>query len=83
MPFDDGSFTDWFARSTLLGFVAVCFSILTTLYSMIMIGSCMCFEACIDDLIENLRDIGSKWSNENRFDKDLFEMVEYQNECTM
>lgn len=49
---------------------------------MIMIGSCMCFEACIDDLIATLKHFGNNWSDGNYFEKDLIEIIEYQIECT-
>lgn len=83
MPFDDGSFVDYFMRSILLGCVTLCFAMLTTLYSMIMIGSCMCFEACIDDLIASLDNLGNIWSNGIYFERDLAEVIEYQIDCTM
>lgn len=42
----------------------------------------MCFEACIDDLIETLGNIGTATITEN-VHFDLVKMIEYQIECIM
>lgn len=83
MPFNEGSFVEYFMRSFLLGCVTLCYAMLPTLYSMIMIGSCMCFEACVDDLIASLENLDKIWSNGIYLERDLAEVIEYQIECTM
>lgn len=80
MPIDDvrHPFAEYFGRSFCLGCVAICYALLTALYSMIMIGSCMCFEACIDDLIQRLEDVGHTWINNIHHVYDLITIIEYQ-----
>lgn len=88
--FDENPFTKYFERSIWLGFVAFWYAILTTLYPMIMIGSCMCFETCIDDLILSLKEIDDVFADAKQegdpnfkifFKSSLIEVIEYQIEC--
>lgn len=80
MPIDDilHPFAKFFAQSFCLLCAGISYVALTTLYSMMMIGSCMCFEACIDDLIQTLRNIGSTWKNDEYPNCGLVEIIEYQ-----
>lgn len=47
-------------------------------------GSCMCFEFAVNDLIETLQEIGSSWIDVNcgqYMNIELVRVIEYQIDC--
>lgn len=83
-PFDRNSYAEYFYKSFCLTYIAVPYCVLTTLFPMILMGSCMCYEASINDLIETLKVIGSLWEDveiEDRLDVGIIMVIEYQIDC--
>lgn len=83
-PFDRNSYGEYFYKSFCLTYIAVPYCGLTTLFPMIIMGSCMCFETATNDLIETLKEIGSLWEEVNSKDtsgSELVEVIEYQIDC--
>lgn len=56
-PFEENQFVVYFGKAFSKICVASGCSILMATFTLIPIGTCMCFEACLDDLIKEFQDV--------------------------